>query len=126
MKAYARSKLANVLFASELARRLAGTGVTSNSLHPGSVDTNIWTGAPLWARPLIAVLFRPFFISAEAGGAAIVDLAANPELEGVTGRYCERGTPVPPAPLAQDVALARRLWDVSLALTGEPMPAGRS
>jgi len=53
MRAYGRSKLANVLFASELARRLAGTGVTSNSLHPGAVATNIWSGAPLWAKPLI-------------------------------------------------------------------------
>ncbi len=55
LKAYSQSKLANVLFAAELARRLDGTGVTSNSVHPGSVDTNIWTGTPLWAKPIIAV-----------------------------------------------------------------------
>ena len=67
MRAYMRSKLANVLFAAELARRLAGTGVTSNSLHPGSVATNIWSGAPTWAKPLIQILYRPFFISAEKG-----------------------------------------------------------
>ena len=118
MKAYARSKLANVLFANELARRLAGTGVTSNSLHPGSVATNIWSGAPLWAKPLITLFFRPFFISAEAGGAAIVQLAASPQLQDVTGQYFQKQRPVAPSPLAQDEALAHRLWEVSAALTG--------
>src|SRR5262245_21984876 len=118
MKAYARSKLANVLFAAELARRLAGTGVTSNSVHPGSVATNIWSGAPLWAKPIIQVLFRPFFISAEEGGARIVELAANPSLEGVSGKYFENGKLVEPAPLARDEALAKRLWDVSAAMVG--------
>jgi NAD(P)-dependent dehydrogenase (short-subunit alcohol dehydrogenase family) len=125
MRAYTRSKLANVLFAAELARRLAGTGVTSNSLHPGSVATNIWSGAPTWAKPLIQILYRPFFLTAEEGGATLVQLAADPELEGVTGQYFEKGVAVPPAPLAQDEALARRLWDVSAAMTGLP-PATRS
>ena len=118
MKAYARSKLANVLFAAELARRLEGTGVTSNSLHPGAVATNIWSGAPLWAKPIILLLFRPFFISAEKGGSYIVRLAASPELEGVTGKYFEEGKRVEPAPLAQDAALARGLWDVSGSMVG--------
>jgi NAD(P)-dependent dehydrogenase (short-subunit alcohol dehydrogenase family) len=118
MRAYARSKLANVLFAAELARRLAGRGVTSNSLHPGAVATNIWSGAPLWAKPIILLLFRPFFISAEKGGSYIVRLAAGPELEGVTGQYFEEGQRVDPAPLAQDQALARRLWDVSSGIVG--------
>ena len=118
MRAYSRSKLANVLFAAELARRLAGTGVTSNSLHPGSVDTNIWSGAPLWAKPIISILFRPFFISAEKGGARIVQLAADPGLEGVTGQYFEDGRAVEPAPLARDASLATRLWDVSARMVG--------
>lgn len=123
MRAYTRSKLANVLFAAELARRLAGTGVTSNSLHPGSVATNIWSGAPAWTKPLIQILFRPFFLTAEEGGATIVQLAADPALEGVTGKYFEKGVPVPPAPLAQDEALAKRLWDVSAAMVGLPPAA---
>ncbi|HSK76031.1 MAG TPA: SDR family oxidoreductase [Thermoanaerobaculia bacterium] len=119
LRAYTRSKLANVLFAAELARRLAGTGVTSNSLHPGTVATNIWSGAPTWSKPLIQLLLRPFFfLSAEEGGATIVQLAASPELEGVTGKYFERGKAVAPAPLARDEALARRLWDVSAGLVG--------
>jgi retinol dehydrogenase-14 len=118
MRAYARSKLANVLFAAELARRLADKGVTSNSLHPGSVATNIWSGAPLWAKPLIAVLFRPFFISPQKGAARIVQLAVSPELAGLNGRYFEKGKPVAPAPLAQDEALAKRLWEVSAGMVG--------
>lgn len=118
LRAYARSKLANILFAADLARRLEGTGVTSNSLHPGVVATNIWSGAPGWARPLLQVLFRPFMLTAEKGAATIVQLAASPELEGVTGRYFVRGRPVAPSPLAQDQALARRLWEVSTSLTG--------
>jgi NAD(P)-dependent dehydrogenase (short-subunit alcohol dehydrogenase family) len=119
MRAYSRSKLANVLFANELARRLAGTGVTSNSLHPGGVATNIWSGAPLWTKPLIYLFLRRFFIPAEAGAQTIVQLAANPDLEGVTGRYFENQVAVQPAALAQDDELARRLWDVSEQLTRE-------
>src|SRR5262245_30853810 len=118
MKAYGRSKLANVLFAAELARRLAGTGVTSNSVHPGSVATNIWSGAPLWAKPIILIALRPFFISAEKGGATIVQLAASPELEGVTGKYFSDGKLVAPSPLAQDASLATRLWEVSARMVG--------
>jgi NAD(P)-dependent dehydrogenase (short-subunit alcohol dehydrogenase family) len=118
MKAYARSKLANVLFAAELARRLAGTGVTSNSLHPGSVATNIWSGAPLWAKPIISIFFRPFFISVPEGARSLVTLATDPALEGVTGQYYENGQAVEPAPLARDLALAKRLWERSEALVG--------
>jgi NAD(P)-dependent dehydrogenase (short-subunit alcohol dehydrogenase family) len=118
MKAYARSKLANVLFGAELARRLAGTGVTSNSLHPGSVDTNIWSGAPAWAKPLIFLVFRWRFISAEQGGRRIVELACDPALDGVTGAYFESGRRVEPAPLARDPPLARRLWEASERLSG--------
>ncbi|HET7294188.1 MAG TPA: SDR family oxidoreductase [Vicinamibacteria bacterium] len=120
MAAYARSKLANVLFAAELARRLEGKGVTSNSLHPGSVDTNIWSGAPLWAKPIIAILLRPKFISAEKGAERVVQLAADPGLESVTGKYFEGGRESAPAPLAQDAALAKRLWEVSATLVGLP------
>lgn len=122
MKAYRRSKLANVLFSNELARQLAGTGVTSNSLHPGGVATNIWSGAPLWARLLIALVVRPRLISAEAGAGTVVHLAASPDLDGVTGLYFEDQRPVAPSRLAQDEGLARRLWEVSAALTGHDRP----
>jgi retinol dehydrogenase-14 len=123
MRAYARSKLANVLFAAELGRRLFGRGVTSNSLHPGTVDTNIWSGAPTWAKPIIQLFRRPFFISAERGAAHLVRLVTDPELSEVTGAYFERGQPVEPAPLARDQALAARLWDVSASMVGlRPSP----
>jgi retinol dehydrogenase-14 len=115
MRAYSRSKLANVLFANALAQRLAGTGVTSNSLHPGAVDTPIWSGAPLWTKPFIQ-LARLFFISAEQGGSYIVALATRPDLEKVTGKYFEKGKMMDPAPLAASAALGSRLWDVSAAL----------
>jgi len=118
MRAYARSKLANVLFAAELARRLAGTGVTSNSVHPGAVATNIWSGAPLWAKPFILLLLRPYFISSAQGAAHVVRLAASADLEGVSGQYYEESRHLDPAPLARDEALARRLWDVSARLVG--------
>jgi NAD(P)-dependent dehydrogenase (short-subunit alcohol dehydrogenase family) len=121
MRAYSRSKLANVLFAAELARRLAGTGVTSNSLHPGAVATHIWAGAPHWSKPIIFLFFRPFFISAEKGGSYLVRLAADPALEGVTGRYFERAKESTPAPLARDRELARRLWAVSAEMVGLPL-----
>jgi retinol dehydrogenase 14 len=120
MRAYSRSKLANVLFAAELARRLDGAGVTSNSLHPGTVATNIWSGAPAWAKPLIQLFFRPFFLSVKEGAATIVQLAASPELEGVTGKYFEKGKTVTPAPLARDEALAKQLWKVSAEMVELP------
>jgi len=120
MRAYARSKLGNVLFAAELARRLEGRGVTSNSVHPGSVNTNIWNGAPPLAKPIITLLLRPFFISAEKGATHVVALATRPDLEGVTGKYFEKAKLVEPAPLARDVALARSLWDVSASLVHLP------
>jgi NAD(P)-dependent dehydrogenase (short-subunit alcohol dehydrogenase family) len=120
MKAYTRSKLANVLFAAELSRRLAGTGVTSNSLHPGAVATNIWSGAPIWAKPIIFLFFRPSFIGVPEGARGMVMLATDPALEGVTGRYYENGQAIDPAPLARDQALAKRLWDVSSEMVGRP------
>lgn len=116
MRAYARSKLGNVLFAAELARRLEGRGVTSNSVHPGAVNTNIWNGAPPAAKPIINILFRPFFISPEKGAAHVVALAVRPDLDGVTGKYFEKAKLVEPAPLARDRILARRLWDVSASM----------
>jgi NAD(P)-dependent dehydrogenase (short-subunit alcohol dehydrogenase family) len=120
MRAYMRSKLANVLFAAELARRLAGTGVTSNSVHPGSVDTNIWSGAPFWAKPIIQILLRPFFITAAQGASYVVDLAARADLADVSGQYFEEGKKVDPSPAGRDAALAKRLWDVSASMVGLP------
>jgi retinol dehydrogenase-14 len=110
MRAYSRSKLANVLFARELARRLEGTGVTSNSVHPGGVATRIWSGAPLWAQPYIRLWLWRSLLSVEEGAAPVVQLATRPDLAGVSGRYFEGLSESEPAPLACDAGLAARLW----------------
>lgn len=117
LRAYARSKLANVLFASELARRLSGTRVTSNSVHPGRVATNIWSGAPRWAQPIITYWLSRTFIPVEAGAAPLVALATRPDLADVTGRYFDRMDESTPSPAAQDLELATRLWNESERLT---------
>lgn len=112
MKAYNRSKLGNVLFTRELARRLEGTGVTANCLHPGAVSTNIWSHAMWWARPFLSIA-KYFMVTPEQGGDAIVFLATSPSVEGTTGGYYERNRLVFPSRLAQDDALAAKLWDLS-------------
>jgi NAD(P)-dependent dehydrogenase (short-subunit alcohol dehydrogenase family) len=124
MKAYSRSKLGNVLFTVELARRLAGRGVTVNCLHPGGVATNIWSHAPWYARPVLELGKKLFMISPEQGGDTIVYLAASPEVEGQTGGYYEKNQRVRPARRAEDPALAQRLWDVSLDLVHLPRVPG--
>jgi NAD(P)-dependent dehydrogenase (short-subunit alcohol dehydrogenase family) len=113
LRAYGRSKLANVLFASALARRLEGTGVTSNSVHPGRVATNIWAGAPAWSQPIIRFWLSRSFVPVEEGAAPVIALATSPEFEAVTSRYFDRFDAVPPSALAQDPALAARLWEES-------------
>lgn len=120
MRAYARSKLGNVLFTRELARRLEGTGVTANALHPGTIATNIWSGAPAWARPVLAVAKRLVMESPSNGAARIAWLATSPDVAGVTGKYFERNRTVSPSALAQDDALADDLWDLSARLVGLP------
>jgi NAD(P)-dependent dehydrogenase (short-subunit alcohol dehydrogenase family) len=117
-KAYRRSKLANILFTNELARRLAGTGVTANSLHPGAVVTHFWSRAPGAIRPLIIAGQNLSGIAPKQGNDVIVEVATSPALEGQTGLYFERNGPVEPAPLTRDEALAKRLWDVSAKLVG--------
>jgi retinol dehydrogenase-14 len=118
MRAYSRSKLANVIFTRDLARRVAGKNVTVTSLHPGAVATNIWSGAPAWAKPLLAVAKRFFMITPEEGGARVVYLATSPEVEGKTGAYFENNVERQPAKLALDEGIAEQLWEISSRLTG--------
>ena len=118
MRAYSRSKLANVLYTRSLTHRLAGTGVTANCLHPGTVATNIWSGAPAFARPLLAVAKKLAMVSPAEGGATITYLATNAEVEGRTGGYYEKNRLKEPAELAQDEAVAQRLVQVSRQLVG--------
>ena len=117
MRAYSRSKLANVLTARHLARRLAGTGVTVTSLHPGAISTNIWSGAPWFAKPVLAIAKR-FMRSPAEGGANITYLAIGPEVEGRTGGYYDDDKLKEPSELAQDDAVAARLREVSAATVG--------
>lgn len=114
-KAYSKSKLANIYFARELARRLDGSGVTSNSLHPGFVRSDFGRGGDLgpvygWG---IKYLAGPFAISPEKGARTTIYLASSPEVDGVTGGYFSKCKPATPSAVARDAAAARRLWDVS-------------
>ncbi len=115
-KAYAQSKLANVLFTYELARRLEGTGVTVNALHPGWVATRIGDNNGLLARLALRIA-RLTALSPEEGAEGILYLAASPEVESVTGRYFVRTREAGSSPLSYDEEAARRLWEASLALT---------
>jgi retinol dehydrogenase-14 len=117
MRAYARSKLANVLTARHLARRLAGTGVTVTSLHPGAIATNIWSGAPWFARPVLALVKRRME-SPAVGGSRLAYLATSPEVEGQSGGYYDHNRLRDPSDLARDDALGDRLYDVSARLVG--------
>jgi NAD(P)-dependent dehydrogenase (short-subunit alcohol dehydrogenase family) len=118
IRAYNRSKLANVLHARHLAARLEGTGVTANCLHPGAVSTSIWSGAPWFARPVLAVAKRLLMVSPATGGARLAYLATSPEVEGLSGGYYEQDRVKEPAELARDVALAERLDAASRRLVG--------
>ena len=114
--AYSQSKLANVLFTYELARRLEGTGVTANCLHPGVVATGIFRDTPLWLRTGLA-LARPLILGSVQGADTVLYLATAPEVAEVSGRYFEKRKPVQSSPLSYDTEVARRLWEVSEALT---------
>jgi retinol dehydrogenase 12 len=115
--AYSVSKLENILFTIELARRLQGTGVTANSLHPGGVATNIFRHAGLAAK-IVTTLFRPMLISAEKGAKTTIYLAASPEVANISGEYFSKCRQKTPEPQAQSMADAGRLWEISAKLTG--------
>ena len=117
-RAYNQSKLANVLFTYELARRLEGTGVTANALHPGVVNSGYGREDSGWFMKYLQPLGARFLKSPEQGADTAVYLAASPEVEGVTGRYFARRMPKRSSKASYDRDLARRLWDVSADLTG--------
>lgn len=118
MTAYGQSKLANLLFTYELARRLADTGVTANALHPGFVRTALGRKN---ATPVLGALIWLVFragISAEYGARTSLLLASSPELEEVTGKYYSAGNQVRSSRSSYDKAAAAKLWDLSEELTG--------
>ena len=117
MRVYGQSKLANILFTRELARRLAGTGVTVNAVHPGAVSTGLGKQNGVWAAALIKVLGL-FFRTPEQGAATSIHLAASPAVDGVSGRYFVDAKEARPSRAAEDDAAARRLWDLSSQMTG--------
>jgi NAD(P)-dependent dehydrogenase (short-subunit alcohol dehydrogenase family) len=112
--AYNRSKLANLLFTRELARRLDGSGVTANALHPGFVASRLGRdGDGGVAGAVVMVVARPFAISPRRGARTSIYLASSPEVATVTGEYFSRSRPVRASSAATDDAAARRLWAVT-------------
>ncbi|MGZ8410865.1 MAG: SDR family oxidoreductase [Hyphomicrobium sp.] len=117
LRAYKRSKLANICFTFALARRLAGSAVTANALHPGFVATDIGARSD-WMATIAWRLVSLFAIDVEKGAETSVYLAASADVEGVNGRYFSECGPVEPAPPARDRDVQRKLWDVSVEMTG--------
>ncbi len=122
--AYKRSKLCNILFTYELARRLEGENITVNALHPGLVRTNIARNNGLLGR-VVNFFIGVRGIAPDKGAETPVYLAASPEVEGVTGRYFVDSRPVPSSSISYDAELAARLWDISASLTNAGHPPAR-
>ena len=116
LDAYNQSKLANILFTTELARRLEGTGVTANCLHPGVIGTNLlvaYEGRPALLR-FMTTRGRP---TPKEGAVTSLFVATSPTLDGVTGKYFRESAESWPSPKALDAVTAQRLWEVSEKLT---------
>ena len=114
--AYSQSKLANIMFTYELARRLEGSKVTANVLHPGTVATQFGAGEGVMSW--VYKLLRPFMLTPEQGAETQVYLASAPQVEGVTGQYFTKKKPVRSAAASYDTAAAQRLWQISAAMVG--------
>lgn len=117
-KAYRRSKLANVLFTYELARRLAGTGVTANAADPGLVKTNAGSGDGLLTRLAKGMVDAIAGQTPAQGAETIVYLATSPAVNGISGKFFRRKKAIPSSDASYNEADARRLWAVSAQMTG--------
>jgi len=117
-RAYNQSKLANVMFTYELARRLEGTGVTATVLHPGVVRTNFGAEDQAGFFRVMSVVARPFMKTPAQGAEAPIYLASSPDVEGVTGRYYANRAAKTSNKASYDIEAATRLWQVSADLTG--------
>jgi len=120
MKAYSQAKLAQVLFTYELSRRLEGTGVTVNSLHPGTVATNIWKNS-MGPLSFVGNVSRLFLPGPEKGADTPVYLASSPEVESVTGKYYDHRLEKQSSVESRDQAMAKKLWDESEKMTSLPL-----
>ena len=116
-KMYGQSKLANGLFAFELARRFEGTSATANAVHPGIIMTNLARHFPKWKQVAGSLIGWTFMKSMEAGAATTCYVASNPTLAGVNGYYFADCNPELPTKQMQDPLLAGQLWEVSEELT---------
>ncbi len=110
---YGNSKLANILFTKELARRLEGTGVTVNALHPGLVNTGFGKNNPGFLMKIMGAVIPLVARSPEKGARTSIYLASSPEVQNITGKYFVDCRVTQPAPQAADWTVARRLWDIS-------------
>ena len=115
-KAYGRSKLANLLFTYELARRLKDTQVTVNAMNPGFTATDIWSYPARWLKPVIAPIMRLIARSPEEGADTVLYLATSCDVSSVSGKYFINRKSVPSDQASYDETTARELWDVSLQL----------
>ena len=118
IRAYSQSKLANVLFTYALARRLEGTGITANCLHPGGVATGFGQNTP-GALKLLLRLARPFLTTAEQGAATSIYLASSADVEDASGMYFAKCKPARSSAASHDEALQERLWELSLRQVGQ-------
>jgi len=115
---YGQAKLAMLMCGYILARRLTGTGITVNALHPGITATNIIANvAPPIARPFVGIIKR-FLQTPEQGAQTALYLATSPEVEGVTGKYFIKEKQKPSVPISYDEALQERVWNMSADLVG--------
>jgi retinol dehydrogenase-12 len=116
--AYGRSKLANLLFTYELARRLEGGGITANALHPGFVASEFGKNNGGFMRAAMSVAQRLGAVSVEEGARTSVYLASSDEVKGVTGRYFVKCRPQESSPASRNTESMRRLWEISARMTG--------
>ena len=124
-RAYAQAKLANVMFTYELARRLEGTGVTANAVHPGFVSTGFHDRNRGLARLVVDHVIRPtVMVPPDKGAETVVYLASCPEVEGATGGYFAKKEPKASSKRSKDREAARRLWGASEELTRRSDPKG--
>lgn len=117
-QAYGQSKLANILFTYELDRRLEGTGITVNTLHPGMVATNFGANNAGILGNVMRHFMNLFSIGVEEGAQTSIYLASSPEVEGVSGKYFVKKNSVPSSSASYDESTAQKLWQVSEEMTG--------